>query len=265
MRFGKPAGERMPARRIGPAVLTVAFLLALAAAAGPALAARQPQPPVATQEWQRLVHLWQAMLDHSSDVVSSVALCRELAKDVDTADADLTALAQRGALSKSVAESLRTLVHMRYRYLTECHYTRRAVIRVSAAEASVTAAQWVVEMQLAILRRPPVSEAEEGLAAAAESNLTSQLTFLYHAFAFEEEADRRRLKLREREKAGEKVDWEAFDTECQKRRNRLLEAHGRRDLSRVRAVGEVIPYVVSLTRQEPPSQSAAGASARPGS
>ncbi len=234
------------------------LLLALATGASQGLAARQPQPPVTTDEWPRLAHLWQVMLDHSSNIITNAGLCRELAKEVDIADTDLTTLVQRDELSKSIAEDLRKLIHMRYRYLTEYHYTKRSVFKVSEAEASVTAAQWVIEMQLSLLRRPPKTKADEELAAAAISNLTYQLTFLYHAFQFEEEADRRRLKLREKEKSGEKVDWDAFDVDYQKRRNSLVAAHRRHDLPRARAVEELIPYIVSLTRLESISQNAAG-------
>ena len=265
MRLRRAGCASAPVGRIAFAVAAGCLLLALAASASRGLAARPPQPPGATEEWPRLAHLWQVMLDHSSNVIANAGLCRELAKDVDTADTDLTTLAQRGELNKGIAENLRKLIHMRYRYLTECHYTQRSVVKVSAAEASVTAAQWVIEMQLALLRHLPTTKAEGELAAAATSNLAYQLAFLYHAYQFEEEADRRRLKLREQEKAGEKVDWDAFDVDYQKRRNRLVEAHRRRDLPRVRAVDELVPYIVSLTRLESPSQSAAGAFGRPDS
>ena len=55
---------------------------------------------VDTQEGRRLVVLWQAMLDHSSDAVYSPELFRELAADLAAADADFASLAERGVLSR---------------------------------------------------------------------------------------------------------------------------------------------------------------------
>jgi hypothetical protein len=71
--------------------------------------------------------------------------------------------------------------------------------------------------------------------------------------------------LREREKAGRTVDWDSFEAEYQIRSNRLLDANRTGALPRVREVEELIPYVVSLTREEPGEREDSSASARPGS
>ncbi|MCJ7751587.1 MAG: hypothetical protein MUQ65_10920 [Armatimonadetes bacterium] len=220
---------------------------------------------VDTQEGRRLVVLWHAMLDHSSDAVYSPELFRELAAKLEAADADFVALAQRGVLSRSRGEQLRALFHTRYRYIQSCHYSNRSTIRVSGAEASRTTAQWVIELQLSVLRRAPTSKAERELAEAAIKNLSYELTFLHHLDAFEAESDRRRVALMDKEAAGGKVDLEAFEREYQYRRSRLLEAYRQKKLSKVRAVEEMLPYVVALTRARPLPHTAGGESPRPDS
>lgn len=220
---------------------------------------------VDTQEGRRLVVLWHALLDHSCDAVYSPGLFRELAADLETADADFAALAQRGALSRSRGEQLRALFHARYRYIQGCHYSNRSTIRVSGAEASRTTAQWVIELQLSVLRRVPTSKADRELAEAAIKNLAYELTFLHHLDAFEAESDRRRVALMDKEAAGGKVDLEAFEKEYQYRRSLLLQAYTQKKLSRVKAVEEMLPYVVALTRARPLPHTAGRESPRPDS
>ncbi len=218
-----------------------------------------------TGEGRRLVALWHTMLDHSCDAVYNPTRFRELAPDLEAAGSDLAALAQRGALSKANAEQLRNLFHMRYQYIGECHYSTRSSIRVSGAEASRAAAQWVVELQLSLLQRSPTSKAERELAEAAKENIAYQLAFVHHLDEFEAESDRRRMKLRDRQEAGAEADLEAFEAEYHRKRNLLLEAYRQRRLPRVRAVDEVIPYVVALTRAKPLPHAAARGPARPDS
>ena len=220
---------------------------------------------VETQEGRRLVVLWQAMLDHSSDAVYSPELFRELAADLAAADADFAALAERGVLSRWRGEQLRALFHARYRYIQGCHYGNRSTIRVSGAEASRTTAQWVIELQLSVLRRVPTSKAERELAEAAIKNLAYELTFLHHLDEFEADSDRRRMVLMDREAAGGKVDLEAFEKEYQYRRSMLLEAYRQKKLSKVRGVEEMLPYVVVLTRARLLPHTAVGESPRPDS
>ena len=220
---------------------------------------------VETQEGRRLVALWQAMLDHSSDAVYSPELFRELAADLAAADADFAALAERGMLSRSRGEQLRALFHARYRYIQGCHYGNRSTIRVSGVEAGRTTAQWVIELQLSVLRRAPTSKADRELAEAAIKNLAYELTFLHRLDAFEAESDRRRVTLMDKEAAGGKVDLEAFEKEYQYRRSLLLETYRQKKLSKVRAVEEMLPYVVALTRARPLPHTAGGESPRPDS
>lgn len=220
---------------------------------------------VETQEGRRLVVLWHAMLDHSGDAVYSPELFRELGASFEVADADFAALAERGVLSQPRSEQLRALFHTRYRYIQECHYSNRSTIRVTGVAASRTTAQWVVELQLSILRRQPTSKADEYLAEAAMGNLAYELTFLHHLDAFEEESDRRRMALMDKQTAGEDVDLEGFEKEYQYRRSRLLEAYRNKRLPKVASVNELVPYIVALTRARPLPHTARGESLRLGS
>ena len=220
---------------------------------------------VETQEGRRLVVLWHAMLDHSSDGVYSPELFRKLAAALANADADFAALAERGLLSRSRAEQLRALFHTRYRYIQGYHYSNRSTIRVSGMEANRTTAQWVIELQLSLLRRPPTSKVERALAEAAIKNLARELAFLHHLERFEAESDQRRVALMEAEARGGKADMEAFEREYQYRRSLLLAAYRQRKLSRVRAIEEMLPYVVALTRARPLPHTAGAESPRPDS
>ena len=253
-----PVGARSPrraARLLGLAACCIAVLLAVlprrSAAADLGAAMQAP-------EWQRLVNLWHAMLDHSSDLIYSPDLFQELVKDIDRADGDVASLGKSGLMPASVTADLRSLFHARYEHLKERHYTNQARVTLTAAEASRSAAHWVVENQLSVLRRAAEDDGEPRLVEAARSNITYQLTFLHHLNEFEAEADRRRRNLKAKEEAGETVGWEGFDSDCERRRNLLLEAYRQRRLPRVRSVEALAPYVFALTtcQASPPARSA---------
>jgi hypothetical protein len=219
------------------------LLLAAIAAAGMSKEGLANRP-----EWQHLCRLWQALLDHSSGQVSNPAIFQALADDMYEAEADLGALTARGALRKPVAEYLKSLFHVRYQYLSDYCYTTRSSVRESPFEASRQAALWVVELQLSILRNPALSQADVELARAAESNLVYQLTYLYHVDKFSSEVERRRIDMKKREDAGEKIDWKGFEGDVERRQKLLLEAYEARKLPRVKVVEEAGPYLVALTR-----------------
>jgi len=256
-------------RRRGPVIARILLtygLLLLGLGLVGSVSAEEPRTSfLETQEGRRLVMVWHAMLNHSSDAFYSPSLFRGLASDLGTADSDLAALRERGVLAKPVAEQLRTLFHMRYRYIGECHYSNRSTIRVSGAEASRTAAQWVIELQLSVLRRSQTSQADRELAKAARENLAYQLTFIHHLDAFEAESDRRRIELQKREVGEQDSESAAFEAEYQRKRNRLVEAYQQRRLPGVRSVDGIIPYLVALTRANPVPHAAAGGPALPGS
>jgi hypothetical protein len=123
----------------------------------------------------------------------------------------------------------------------------------------------VIELQLSVLRRQPTSKADRELAEAAIRNLAYELTFLRHLDEFEADSDRRRVELTDKESAGGKVDREAFEKEYQYRRSLLLETYRQKNLSKVRAVEEMLPYVVALTRARPLPHTAGVESPRPDS
>ena len=229
----------------------------LLAAASPALcSARSMQALSDSPEWCQLAKLWQALLDHSSERVYSPSLFQGLAGDVNAVDSEVATLANGGALPKPVADYLGRLFHARYQYLGECHYTTQSSVNESPFEASRTAALWVVELQLSVLRRPLASKADAELADAAEANLTYQLTYLHHLDRFSSDVDERRTATKKREEAGEKVDWKAFDTDVERRQGLLLDAYRSRKLPPADIVHRAMPYIVALTRWEPSDQGA---------
>jgi hypothetical protein len=234
--------------RAARVALIICCSLAIGAAWAVA-AGKQPLPD--TQEWGHLTRLWQTLLDHSSNQVYNQTIFRSLAADVNATDSKLAALASRGALPKPVADYLRGLFHMRYEYLGEVQYTARSRVTTTPIEASRHAALWVIELQLSVLRRPVQSKADEDLVQAAESNTAYQLIYLYHLDTFQAEADRRRMDLKKKEDAGQKVDYKPFDSDVERRQTRLLNAHQLRDLPGVPIVKQAMPYIVALTRQRP--------------
>jgi hypothetical protein len=265
-----PWGRGVAAPRRDPAEALLAvwlgvLLVALACSAAASAAAEQRRNRLLdTEEGPRLVRLWHDMLDHSSDRIYSPTLFRELADDLEAAEADLAALSKRRVLDEPDAKCLARLFRLRYAYISEWHYTDQSTIRLSGEEATRKTALWIVELQLAVLRRPPTSKAEEELARAAVRNIAYELAFIHHLDQFEAESDRRRMALRERADAGENVDLEAFENEYLARRGLLLLAYGQRRLPRVRSVDEILPYLVALTRAEPSAHATARGSSHAG-
>ncbi len=248
---------RTGSRRI--LLLVVLSLCLSAAGTQPARGARDLGPVLQTAEWQRLVNLWHALIDHSSDLVYSRPIFEGLVKDMDRADADLDALADRDLLPRSAADGLRDLLHARYRYIQRHHYTTYSHLEVDIAESARGAAKWIVEFQLAVLRRA-LQHPEESheVVAAVESSLAHHVSFLHHLDKFEAEAGRRRADLKAKEDEGESVDWPAFDIDYYRRRNLLLDANREGRMPRVRSIQDLLPYLLALT-ESPPRQLSASA------
>jgi hypothetical protein len=99
-----------------------------------------------------------------------------------------------------------------------------------------------------VLRKPALSKADLELAQAAESNLAYQLTYLYHVDEFASQVEQRRIDMKKREDAGEKIDWQGFDRDVERRQGLLLDAYKKRKLPRAKVVHESGPYIVALTR-----------------
>jgi hypothetical protein len=244
--------QRVSPRRAALLFLAACCLFILLAGASHSSSVRDLGPLADAPEWQRLVTLWHALLDHSSDVIYSRPRFDELVKDLDHSDSDLTALADRDLLPRQAADGLRRLVHARYAYIADHTYTTRYQVQMTGLQSARSAASWVLELQLSVLRSAyPDPDANRDLIAAAESNLTYELTFLHHLDAFEAEGARRRLALKTKEDQGQTVDWPAFDADYHRRCNLLLEAYRARRLPRARAVGDLLPFLRSLTRSRP--------------
>jgi hypothetical protein len=205
-----------------------------------------------SDEWQRLVKLWHAMLDHSSGAVYSRVLFRDLVQNLETADADLTALRERGLLSDAAANGLRGLLHCRYEYIDTYNYSVGSHLTQTDAEAAANAARWLIERQLALIRSADtlVSGLPDAV-AASKAGIAYELTFLHHLENFEAEVQRRRRALEKKAEADEEVDWQAFQNDCHRRRNLLVDAYRKRRLRVARSVRELLPYVFSLTEARP--------------
>jgi hypothetical protein len=159
---------------------------------------------------------------------------------------------RRHLLPQTVADSLRRLLHSRCEYIQTHHYTTRTYISLTGTESARGAANWIIEIELSVLRSSYLHPREkQHLISAAETNTAYELTFLHHLRRFEAEADRRRADLEAKEEEGETVDWQAFDVEYQTRANLLLEAYRNRRVPRTRAVDDLLPYVFALTRSRP--------------
>ncbi len=244
--------QRVSPRRAALLFLTPCCLLILLAGASHPSPASDLGTLADAPEWQRLVTLWHALLDHSSDVIYSRPRFEELVQDLDKSDSDLAALADRALLARQAADGIRRLVHARYAYIADHTYTTRYQVQMTGVESARSAASWIVELQLSVLRSAYSDpDTNRDLIAAAESNLTYELTFLHHLDAFEAEGARRRLDLKTKEDQGQTVDWPAFDADYQRRCNLLLEAYRTRRLPRARPVGDLLPLVRSLTQSRP--------------
>jgi hypothetical protein len=249
--YGVPY-QRLSSHRAALLVLIACCLFILPAGASHASSAADLGPLADAPEWQRLVTLWHALLDHSSDLIYNRPRFDELVKDLDRAEADLAALAERNLLSPQVADDLRRLLHDRYAYIRGSTYTTLYHVQMTSVESTRSAASWIVELQLSVLRAAyPDPDTKRDLIAAAESNLTYELTFLYHLDRFEAEGARRRLALKTKEDQGGTVDWPAFEVDYQRRCNLLLDAYRTRRLPRARPVGDILPFIGSLTRSRP--------------
>jgi len=204
------------------------------------------------------------MIDHSSNLMYSRERFDDLVKDLDQADADLSALAGRHLLSDQLAGDLRRLFHARYEYIKGHHYTTQYRIEINEADRARGAADWVIELQLSLLRTAYADpDQNQRLISAAQSNLSYELTVLYHLNKFEAEADRRRANLKAREDEGKTVDWQAFDTDCARRYGLLLEAYRARRIPGAPSVRDLLPYICALTRSQPPRPTAAPDPPRP--
>jgi len=245
------SGSCHSAPRLGRLLLR-GVLLALLLASLLAPAAADVDAAGQTPEWSGLVTLWHTMLDHSSDAIYSPALFDELASDFDAADNGLTALSQRRLVPEDVANTLRRLFHSRYEYIDDCHYTDQARVSQASLRAAVATAHWLVERELNLLRRAYINPGLNREAiSGSESHLAFQLTFIHHAEALEVGAEQRRRELSAQQEAGQTVDWRAFENDCQRRRQILLDSYRVRRLSTARPVQAVLPYVFALTRARP--------------
>jgi len=160
-----------------------------------------------TPEWNRLAVLWQAMMDHSSDVIYSPTRFQELVKEVDAIDVDLAALTKRGLLPRPIAIDLKRVFHARYEYLREHYYTSESQVTLPAMESAAITAHWVVELQLGALRRANAGpEPDRKLMARAQSAIACELSFLETYERFRAEVEKRRQALVEEQKSGKDVD-----------------------------------------------------------
>lgn len=253
------APSRCAGRRAATALpLITCYLLGIAIACSRPAAARGLGPVSDTPEWQRLVTLWHALIDHSSDLIYSRERLDELVADLDRADADLSALAERHLLSAQFADDLRHIIHARYQYIRDHYYTTQSEIWIDEVERARGAADWIVELQLSVLRTAYLNPEQSGrLISAAESNLSHELTFLHHLDKFEAEVKRRRANFKAREDEGETVDWQTFETDCTRRYGLLLEAYRNHRIPRAPSVQDLLPYLQDLTRSRPPLPTAA--------
>ncbi len=251
--------DRARFRHLIAAALTLLCALVLAAPASAGRAAVRPKIESAP-EWLRLSALWQTMLDHSSDVVYSPTRFRELAKDIDAIDVDLAALVKRGLLPGSISTGLARLFHARYSYLLEHHYTEESNITVTDIESAAQTSQWVVELQLAAIRRASRGQEEERKTiAGAQDSVAWELSFLQEYDAFQSEAEKRRQALADRQAAGENVDFRPFESDRIRRSLYLLDAYRSRRIPISRSVREMMPYLVSLTTLTGPTTPATSA------
>ncbi len=206
-----------------------------------------------------MARLWQDLIDLADHPYTRPGLFDSLGERVDEAEGDLKALAERtearrALLPAELADEIGAVLRERFQYLRARTEPVHGVIRLNELEAAVEAAQWVLEMQLSVLRRagPWSAHPDEKLAEAARGNIEYQLAFLHHYRTFQAGMARRRAELAKREKDGGEVDWEAFNVECEQKRRALLTAYQNRQLPRVRVVRDALPYVAALTQRPAP-------------
>ena len=207
--------------------------------------------PRDTPEWPRLARLWHTMLDHSSDRIFGPNTFSELSASLAEADADIGALWGRGLLSKELAPRLRWLFHLRYQYIDQHHYPKQAHSSVTGLESAYVTAHWRVERDFNSLRAPrslPPDSADQ-----ARRDLAYQLSFIHDYEEFETETAARRLALQGRAEQDETVDWASFDSECQRRRNLLLEAYHGGRIRTADVIARLLPYALALNESALPT------------
>jgi len=253
--------------RVLPRPLLLATLIAccvLISAASSLAPSEKPRLEVAP-EWQRLAELWQTMVDHSSDRVYNPPAFRELARSFDSVDGDTAALVKRGLLPSAVALDLTHLFHSRYQYISERHYTTESQITLTATEAAAATAHWIIELQLAALRRAGAGpDVERKAMAQSQSPILYELSFLEECEKFQDEAERRRRGLADKQAAGENVDFKPFENERHRRTLLLLDAYQSKRIPISKSARALMPYIQSLTTlpvtsMQPSSPAAPGA------
>jgi hypothetical protein len=226
--------------------LAFSYGVAVAARAG-ASAGLQTAP-----EWLRAAELWQRMIDHSSDTIYDPTGFRELARSLDSLDVDFAALAKRGLLPAAVPPDLIRLFRSRFEYISDRHYTSESNVTLSATESAVATSHWIIELQLAAMRRAgSAPDMERKAAAEMESPILYELSFLDEYESFASETEKRRRALADRQAAGESVDFKPFENERQRRENLLLNAYHSRRIPISKSDRALMPYIASLTTTAP--------------
>lgn len=75
---------------------------------------------------------------------------------------------------------------------------------------------------------------------------------------------RRRKELLDQQAKGKEVDLKAFDNDCERRRNLLLDAYRGRSIRPSHSVQALVPYLTALTRWRPPAPAGTSESTPPG-
>lgn len=207
--------------------------------------------PRDTPEWPRLVRLWHAMLDHSSNRIISPKGFAELSPSLVKADADIGALWERGLLSKEMAPRLRWLFHLRYDYIDQHHYPKQAHTSVTDVQSAYMTALWLAERDFNSLRSPRIPPPDS--AERIRADLAYQLSFIYEYEEFEADTEVRRLALQRRAEQEETVDWESFESECQRRRNLLLATYHLGRIRTANVIARLLPYALALNESTVPT------------
>lgn len=199
-------------------------------------------------EWRRLAELWQTMIDHSSDAIYNPTAFRDLARTLDTLDVDIPALVKHGLLPAGAGPGLTHLFHTRYQYISERHYTTESQITLTAIESAAATSHWVLELQLAALRRAGAGpEVERKTLEQLRAPILYELSFLEEYERFQDEAEKRRKALADRQAAGENVDFKPFESERHRRTILLVDAYQTRRIPISKSARALMPYIESLT------------------
>ncbi len=198
-----------------------------------------------TPAWTRLVTLWHLVLDHSSGVVYSPDRFKELGTRLDRADTDVRTLEAKG-LPKEVGDGLVWMLRARYAYVKDRCYGATQTAKQDDLESAEAASEWVVEMQLGVLRDqcgPGSSNAK--LEGAVRRNLVTELTFQHGLQAV------RGGQTAGAEEGKDEAAQAKLAQEATRRKQTLLAAYERRDLPRDRTIQTLVPYLVELTKAQP--------------